>query len=50
MYFFTTGTLEYLSRGGRLTSIQSVVGNLLNIKPIIELVDGELKLLEKNPR
>ncbi len=45
--FFTTGTLEYLSRGGRLTSIQSVVGNLLNIKPIIELVDGELKLLEK---
>lgn len=45
--YLTTETLEYLSRGGRLSSIQSAVGNLLNIKPIIELKDGELKLLEK---
>ncbi|MFY9286786.1 MAG: DegV family protein [Tissierellaceae bacterium] len=42
----TTGTLEYLARGGRLTSIQSTLGNLLRIKPIIQLEDGELKLLE----
>lgn len=45
--YLTTETLEYLSRGGRLSSIQSTVGNLLNIKPIIELRDGELNLLEK---
>lgn len=45
--YLTTDTLEYLSRGGRLSSLQSLVGNLLNIKPIIELKDGELKLLEK---
>lgn len=45
--YLTTETLEYLSRGGRLSAIQSTVGNLLNIKPIIELGDGELKLLEK---
>jgi DegV family protein with EDD domain len=45
--YVTTDTLEYLSRGGRLSSIQSTVGNLLNIKPIIELKDGELQLLEK---
>lgn len=45
--YLTTGSLEYLSRGGRLSSIQSTVGNFLNIKPIIELKDGELKLLEK---
>ena len=45
--FLTTGTLEYLSRGGRLSSIQSTLGNLLNIKPIIQLKDGELELLEK---
>ena len=45
--FLTTGTLEYLARGGRLSSIQSTVGNLLNIKPIIQLKDGELELLEK---
>lgn len=45
--YLTTGTLEYLSRGGRLSSLQSTLGNILNIKPIIELRDGELDLLEK---
>lgn len=43
----TPDTLEYLSRGGRMSTIQSSIGNLLNIKPIIRLVDGELKLAEK---
>ena len=45
--YLTTDTLEYLSRGGRLSSVQATVGNILNIKPVIELKDGELKLLEK---
>ena len=45
--FLTTETLEYLSRGGRLSTIQSTLGNLLNVKPILALTDGELKLLEK---
>lgn len=45
--YLTTETLEYLSRGGRLSSVQAAVGNLLNIKPIIQLKDGELQLLEK---
>lgn len=45
--YLTTETLEYLSRGGRLSSIQSTIGNLLSIKPIIELQKGELNLLEK---
>lgn len=45
--YLTTETLEYLSRGGRISSIQSKIGNLLNIKPILELKDGELVLLEK---
>lgn len=45
--YLTTGTLEYLARGGRLSSVQSTLGNLLNIKPIIELKNGELQLLEK---
>ncbi len=45
--YLTTETLEYLSRGGRLSAVQATLGNLLNIKPIIELADGELKLLEK---
>jgi len=45
--YLTTDTLEYLRRGGRLSTVQATLGNLLNIKPIIELKDGELKLLEK---
>lgn len=45
--YLTTDTLEYLSRGGRLSAVQATFGNMLNIKPIIELKDGELKLLEK---
>lgn len=45
--FLTTATLEYLSRGGRLSSVQSTIGNLLSIKPIIQLKNGELKLVEK---
>lgn len=43
----TTGTLEYLSRGGRLSSVSATIGNLLSIKPILELRDGELGLIEK---
>lgn len=45
--YLTTETLEYLGRGGRLSSVQATMGNLLNIKPIIQLKDGELQLLEK---
>ncbi|WP_353093959.1 DegV family protein [Tissierella praeacuta] len=45
--YLTTDTLEYLSRGGRLSAVQATLGNFLNIKPIIQLKDGELKLLEK---
>lgn len=45
--YLTTDTLEYLSRGGRLSTFQSTIGNFLNVKPIIELKNGELQLLEK---
>lgn len=45
--YFTVDSLEFLRRGGRLTSFQSAVGSVLNIKPIIELKYGELILLEK---
>ncbi len=48
--FLTVETLEYLKRGGRLSSIQWVIGDVLSIKPIIMLKDGELKLLEKGKR
>lgn len=38
----TVETLEYLKRGGRLSGAQALIGSLLNVKPIIGLVDGKL--------
>lgn len=40
-------TLEYLQRGGRLSKTAAIAGGLLSIKPIIGLVDGEIKVLAK---
>ncbi len=40
-------TLKYLEKGGRLSKGQAVVGSLLNIKPILEIKDGKLTVLEK---
>lgn len=39
----TVGTLDYLKKGGRLSSGEAFLGSLLNIKPIIALVDGKLE-------
>jgi len=43
----TVDTLDYLKKGGRLSSSQAFIGSLLNIKPIIALIDGVLVPKEK---
>ncbi|MHB0868586.1 MAG: DegV family protein [Chloroflexota bacterium] len=40
--FAAADTLEFLRRGGRLTRAQAFAGTLLSIKPLIQLVDGEI--------
>jgi len=35
-------TLTYLLKGGRITKARATVGSLLNIKPILKTVNGEL--------
>ena len=40
-------TLEYLKKGGRLSSTVAFVGGMLNLKPIICVEDGEIKTLGK---
>ncbi len=40
-------TLEYLKRGGRISSTVAFVGELLSLKPVVGVVDGEVKLLGK---
>lgn len=40
-------TLEYLKRGGRLSSTAAWAGNLLSIKPVISAEKGEIVILGK---
>src|SRR5215203_5096654 len=39
---FVVDTLEYLARDGRIGKARAVMGNLLGIKPILGVVDGEV--------
>lgn len=46
--YFLVDTLEYLQKGGRIGKASSVVGSLLNIKPILSVSDeGEVIPVEK---
>ena len=40
-------TLEYLKRGGRISAAAGAVGEMLSIKPVITVVDGEVVVLGK---
>lgn len=40
-------TLEYLKKGGRISAAVAFAGELLSIKPVIAIVDGEVKLIGK---
>ena len=40
-------TLEYLKKGGRISKATAFAGELFNIKPVISLIDGEVKLVGK---
>ena len=45
--FFTVETLEYLRRGGRIGAAQAFVGNLMDVKPILELREGRVEPVER---
>jgi len=38
-------TMEYLKRSGRVPAAVATLGGLLSIKPMIELIDGEVKVI-----
>lgn len=40
-------TLEYLKRGGRISGAAALAGNLLSIKPVVSITDGEVAILGK---
>ncbi|GAA1411361.1 DegV domain-containing protein [Glutamicibacter uratoxydans] len=45
--YFAVPSLETLRRGGRISAVSSVFGNLLNVKPILSIVNGAISPIEK---
>lgn len=46
-FLFTPLTLEYLRRGGRIGNASALLGSLLQIKPILTVVDGKTDTFAK---
>lgn len=44
---FLVDTLEFLHRGGRIGGAQRFMGTALNLKPILEVVEGKLDAVER---
>ena len=40
-------TLEYLKKGGRVSAATAFIGGVLNVKPLIAVIDGEVKSVSK---
>ena len=40
-------TLEYLKKGGRVSKTVAFAGSVLNIKPVLSVIQGEIKMLGK---
>ena len=40
-------TLKYLKMGGRLSSSAAIIGGMLHIKPLVSIMDGEVKAVGK---
>lgn len=45
--FFTLGSVDYLIKGGRVGKARGFLGKILGLKPILTLVDGEVRPLGK---
>ncbi|MFZ3069572.1 MAG: DegV family protein [Anaerolineaceae bacterium] len=44
--FFTVDTLDYLHKGGRINSAKRLLGSTLNVKPLLEIRDSKIELVE----
>lgn len=45
--FFYVDTLEYLRRGGRVSSAKAAMGKALQVKPLLTVTDGHVEKLEQ---
>lgn len=46
-FIFTPDTLHYLQKGGRIGGAAALVGNLLQLKPILTVADGKTSVFTK---
>ncbi len=46
-FFAVVNTLKYLKMGGRLSSSAAILGGVLHIKPLVSIIDGEVKSVAK---
>src|SRR5512142_3075988 len=44
---FVMETLEFMRRGGRIGGAQAFLGSVLNIKPVLEMRDGQIEAVER---
>ena len=44
--YFTVDTLEFLHRGGRIGGAKRLVATALRVKPVMQLLEGKLELVE----
>ncbi len=40
-------TLKYLKKGGRISAVTAVIGTTLSVKPIVGVIEGEVKMVGK---
>jgi DegV family protein with EDD domain len=45
--YITTTTLEYLKKGGRITSAAAAIGTVLNLKPVLQIQGGKVDAYAK---
>ena len=45
-HIFTISNMEWLAKGGRIPKAVGKVGNLLNIKPLLEVKEGKISLMQ----
>ncbi|MEO3944618.1 DegV family protein [Gorillibacterium sp. CAU 1737] len=44
---FIIDTLDYLHKGGRCSSVQAFIGNMLKIRPVVKVVNGKMIVAAK---
>lgn len=45
--YFMVDSLSHLQRGGRLSNAQAIIGSLLQVKPLLQVIDKKIQPFEK---